>query len=408
MNCKVIDGGVTSPKGYKATGGFAGIKSGIKDMSLLVSDTDANAAAAFTTNVVKAASVLRNMEVIAKGGKIRGIAVNSGNANACTGLEGEAANAKMAKTLADKIGVSEDMVLTASTGVIGAVFPIDKVEAGIEKLFPYLGSSREDGHLAAEGIMTTDTYAKEAAVEVQLGGKTVTLGGMAKGSGMICPNMATMLGFVTTDCAISREMLDKALKSTIDSTFNMVSVDGDTSTNDTIVVLANGEAGNPEITAEGADYEAFREALYFINEKLAKDLVRDGEGATKFIEANVTGVESEEKGKVLAKAIIKSNLVKAAMFGCDANWGRVLCAMGYSGADFDPKGVDVSFRSEKGSIELLKMGTPIIFDEDKALEILKERDIIIDVTLHEGSASAKAWGCDLSYEYVKINGEYRS
>lgn len=405
---KQIKGGVTTPKGFFATGGAVGIKEGIKDMALLVSEFPAEAAGAFTTNVVKAASVLRNIEIMNKKGKIKGIVVNSGNANACTGEEGIKANYEMAEMFAQCLNVDGDEILTASTGVIGVPFPIEKVKNGIYKLTPKMGSSMEDGLLAAEGIMTTDTYSKEVAVELELGGKTVHIGGMAKGSGMIHPNMATMLGFITTDVAIDQNLLEKALKESVKTTYNMVSVDGDTSTNDTVVVLANGMAENKLIDKEDADYKAFCEALYFVNEKLAKDLVRDGEGATKFIEIKVTGAKTDEDAKTIAKSVVTSSLVKTAMFGEDANWGRVLCAMGYSGVQFDPKIVDIVFESNAGSISLMKQGTPVLFDEEKAATVLREKEIYVKIALKEGNAEGIAWGCDFSYDYVKINGEYRS
>lgn len=406
---KEIKGGVTAAKGFKAAGGHVGIKKkDIKDMALIVSEVPATCAAAFTTNVVKAASVQRNIEVMKSQPKICGIAVNSGNANACTGEEGKASNLVMAETLAKELGCDPDAVLTASTGVIGVQPPADKYEAGVKALFPELCGCEKAAENAAWGILTTDTHPKQIAVEAEIGGKTVTIGAMAKGTGMICPNMATMLAFVATDCSISYEMLDKALKETIGTTYNMVSVDGDTSTNDSIFLLANGQAENAEITAEGEDFETFKDALYFVNEYLAKELVRDGEGATKFIETEVINAESEDKARAIAKSVIKSSLLKAAIFGSDANWGRVLCAMGYSGEDFDPEKVDVTFKSAKGDLPVLKDGTPVAFDEDKALEILGEDDIYITADLKEGASSGKAWGCDLTYEYVKINGEYRS
>ena len=401
-------GGVTAAKGYKATGGAVGIKEGIKDMAIVVSDVPAVAVGAFTTNVVKATSVLRNMEIMEQKQKIKGIVVNSGNANACTGVEGEKANQEMAQELANCLQVGQEQVLTASTGVIGATFPIEKVKNGIRMLFPKIGDSLEDGHLAAEGIMTTDTYSKEVAVEVEIGGKTVTIGGMAKGSGMIHPNMATMLAFITSDVCIKRELLDEILKESIQTSYNMVSVDGDTSTNDTVVVLANGLAGNAEIAEKNADYKTFQEALHYVNIKLAKDLVRDGEGATKFIEVSVAGAKTEQDAKTIAKSVVTSNLVKTAMYGADANWGRVLCAMGYSGVTFDTKKVDIIYHSAKGSIDLMTQGSPIVFDEEKAAEILSEKEITVEIKIQEGKEKAVAWGCDLSHEYVSINGDYRS
>lgn len=405
---KVIDGGVTAAKGYKATGNAIGIKNGIKDLAMIESIKPATVAAAFTTNVVKATSVVRNMEIINGHGKIRGIVINSGNANACTGEQGVQSNQEMAQTYADLLGVREDMVLTASTGVIGAAFPIDIIKKGISDTYPNLGSTRADALLAAEAIMTTDTFSKEIAVEFELCGKIVHMGGMAKGSGMIHPNMATMLAFITTDVNIDRELLEKALKEIIQSTFNMVSVDGDTSTNDTIVVLANGMAENELLVEENKEYEIVKEALHFICETLAKNLVRDGEGATKLIEINVEGAKTQEDAKKIAKSVVTSSLVKAAMFGEDANWGRVLCAMGYSGVTFDTSKVDIVYKSKKGSIDLMTKGTPIVFDEEKAAEILSEKEIIVDIKIIEGNEKATAWGCDLSYDYVKINGDYRS
>ncbi len=408
---KVIEGSVTAAKGFRAAGNAVGIKgknAEKKDLALIASDVPAAAAAAFTTNVVKAASVLRNMKIMESGVKINGIAVNSGNANACTGEEGVKSNKEMAQCFASLLGVDENTVLTASTGVIGAVFPIETVKEGIKNTFPMLGYDRNNALMAAEAIMTTDTYSKEVAVEFELGGKTVRMGGMAKGSGMICPNMATMLSFITTDADISAELLNKALKEDIKSTYNMVSVDGDTSTNDTVVVLSNGLAGNDTITEEGEDYEIFKKALHYVNERLAKNLVRDGEGATKFMEVNVEGAATYEDAKTIAKSVVKSSLFKAAIFGEDANWGRVLCAMGYSGVKFNPDKVDIVFASSAGSILLMDKGTPIVFDEDKAKIILSEREIQVNIKICEGNEKATAWGCDLSYEYVRINGDYRS
>ena len=408
---KVIEGSVTAAKGFRAAGNAVGVKGAItekKDLAIIVSDVPAVAAGAFTTNVVKSTSVTRNMKIMEGKGKINAVVANSGNANACTGEEGIKSNEKMAQCLADILGVDSSTVLTASTGVIGAVFPIDTITKGIKATFPMLGYDRNNALMAAEAIMTTDTYSKEVAVEFDLGGKTVHLGGMAKGSGMICPNMATMLSFITTDAAISQELLNKALKEDIKSTYNMVSVDGDTSTNDTVVVLANGLAGNEEVVSEGKDYDAFKEALHYVNERLAKNLVRDGEGATKFMEVNVTGAATEADAKTMAKSVVKSSLFKAAVFGEDANWGRVLCAMGYSGVKFDPQKVDIVFASNAGEILLMDNGTPIVFDEDKAKTILSEKEIQVNIKISEGNAKATAWGCDLSYEYVKINGDYRS
>ncbi len=408
---KIIEGSVTAAKGFRAAGNAIGVKGQItdkKDLALIVSDVPATAAAAFTTNVVKAASVQRNIKIIENGGKINGIAANSGNANACTGSQGVKANKEMAKSLANLLNVDENTILTASTGVIGAVFPEETIVNGIKNTFNMLGADRKNALMAAEAIMTTDTYSKEVAVEFEINGKTVHMGGIAKGSGMICPNMATMLSFVTTDINISKSLLNKALKEDIKTTYNMVSVDGDTSTNDTIIVLANGLAQNDIIDKEDNNYEIFKNALHYVNEKLAKELVRDGEGATKFVEVNVEGAKTYADAKTIAKSVVKSNLLKAAVFGEDANWGRALCAMGYSGVDFDPNKVDIVFASTAGEILLMDSGTPIVFDEYKAKTILSEKEIQINIKINEGNEKATAWGCDLSYDYVKINGDYRS
>ena len=406
---KIIEGTITAPKGFKATGAAIGIKkNGNKDLSLLISDVPAVVAGVFTTNVVKAAPVLWDMEIAAKG-VARGVVVNSGNANACTGEQGVKDAQSMAATMAMFFGLPADEIMVCSTGVIGVPMPIELIVKGIAATVPSMGASLADGMLAAESIMTTDTFAKTIAVEIELSGKTVTIGGMAKGSGMIHPNMATMLGFITTDCAISHGLLQKALKEVANDTFNMVSVDGDTSTNDTLLVFANGAAGNPCIESENADYEAFKAALLAVNTKLAIDLARDGEGATKLMEVKVTGSASADAARTIAKSVISSNLFKAALFGADANWGRVLCAMGYSGAAFDPNGVTIEFRDESGKkIRLMDNGVPIVFNEELAKSILLNTDIYIDIMLSEGDGTATAWGCDLTYDYVKINGDYRS
>ncbi len=403
---KVINGNVTAPKGFKAIGNAVGLKKVKKDMALIVSEVEATAAGCFTTNVVKAAPVLWDMEKV--NNKIKGIAVNSGNANACTGEQGLKDTEATAEHLASHIGCSKENVLVCSTGVIGVNLNMDKIKNGIDITYPLLSDSKESGDLASEAIMTTDTYPKTIAVEIELDGKTVTLGGMAKGSGMINPNMATMLCFITTDCAVSKSMLDKALKDCVVDTFNMITVDGDTSTNDTVLVLANGLAGNKEITEEDESYNKFKEALYLINKELAIKCVDDGEGATKLMEVTVTGAKTKADARTIACSVTSSNLFKAALFGEDANWGRVLCAMGYSGAKFNPMGITINFRSEGGTIMLMDNGTPIVFDEDLASKILKEHKIFVDISLSEGSESATAWGCDLTYDYVKINGDYRS
>lgn len=402
----IIKGNVVSPKGFKACGNAIGLKKSKKDMAIIVSDTECNAAGCFTTNVVKAAPVHWDMKTVEN--KIRGIVVNSGNANACTGTQGLKDAETTAGKLAELIGAKAENVLVCSTGVIGVNLPMDIMLKGVEDTFPLLSSSSESGDTAAESIMTTDTYPKTVAVEIEVGGKTVTIGGMAKGSGMINPNMATMLCFITTDCAITKEMLNKALKASVTDTFNMISVDGDMSTNDTVLCIANGMAENTEISTEGQDFNKFMEALLYINKKLAMACADDGEGATKLIEAKVTGAKDKANAKKMALSVVSSSLLKAAIFGEDANWGRVLCAMGYSGAEFDPMGVTIKFRSENGEILLMDKGTPIVFDEELAAKILSAHTIYIDMLLEEGNGEAVAWGCDLTYDYVKINGDYRS
>jgi len=362
---RIIDGGITAAKGFLAAGAHIGIKKIKKDLSLLYSEKPAVAAGMFTQNIVRAAPVIRNEQMIKSGKEIKGLVTISGNANACTGEQGILDNQKMADVYAKMLQISPEEVLTAATGIIGKQMPIDIIEKGIQEITPHLKEDRQSAKEAAAGIITTDTFLKEVAVELELGGKTVTIGAMAKGSGMIHPNMATMLAFITSDVCIKRELLDEMLKQSIQTSYNMVSVDGDTSTNDTVIVLANGMAGNAEITEKNADYEAFQKALHFVNTKLAKDLVRDGEGATKFIEVNVTGAKTQQYAKTMAKSVVTSNLVKTAMYGQDANWGRVLCAMGYSGVKFDTKKVDIVYHSAKGSIDLMIKGDPIVFDKLK-------------------------------------------
>ncbi|MBR1737603.1 MAG: bifunctional ornithine acetyltransferase/N-acetylglutamate synthase, partial [Firmicutes bacterium] len=379
---KITDGNVTSPKGFKAAGDHVGLKKAKKDMALITSEVPCVASGCFTTNVVKAAPVLWDMKCCDN--KISAIAANSGNANACTGEQGMKDAEEMAATLADLVGVKAENVLVCSTGVIGVNLPMDTINNGIKQCFPLLGDSFESGQLAAEAIMTTDTVSKTAAAEVEINGKTVTLGGMAKGSGMINPNMATMLCFITTDAAISKEMLDKALKECVDDSFNMISVDGDMSTNDTTLVIANGLAGNDTIDKADGEFEKFKEALFYICRKLAVNCASDGEGATKLIEANVKGAKNKEDARKIVRSVVSSNLFKAAIFGKDANWGRALCAMGYSGAKFDPYGVTLHFRSENGKILLMDNGVPIVFDEELASHILQAHDIYVEIEMHEG------------------------
>ncbi len=405
---KVVEGSITSPKGFKACGNMIGLKKDKKDLALIMSEVPAVCVGTFTTNKVKAAPVKRDMELVAKEVKVSGVVINSGNANACTGDKGIEDNEKMAGIYADLLGVDKDAVLTASTGVIGAMMPMDVIEKGIKNTFSMLTNEVTGGHEAALAIMTTDTVNKEITVEVEIGGKTVTVSGMSKGSGMIHPNMATMLGFITTDAAIERPLLDEIIKECVKDTYNMISVDGDTSTNDTLIALANGMAGNKVIDEKNADFEAFKEAVYAVNGYLAKKMAEDGEGATKLLTVNVKGAKTKLDARLMAKSVIGSSLVKAAMFGEDANWGRVMCAMGYSGADFNPDKVDIVFSSEAGSILLMDKGTPVKFDEDFALKVLKEKKIIVDIDVFNGEETATAWGCDLSYDYVKINGDYRS
>lgn len=403
---KEINANVTAPMGFKAGGQAVGIKKVKKDMAIIVSEKPCVAAGCFTTNVVKAAPVLWDMEVVKN--PVSGVVVNSGNANACTGQQGIDDAKATAGKLGSLIGVNAENVLVCSTGVIGVNLPMDKMLSGVDKVFPTIGDTKECGDMAAEAIMTTDTYPKKVAVTIEVGGKEVTIGGMAKGSGMINPNMATMLCFITTDCAIAKPMLDKALKDAVADSFNMICVDGDMSTNDTVLALASGMAENTVIDSENEDYAKFAEALMFITKRLAISCADDGEGATKLMEANVKGAKNVEDARKIALSVVSSTLLKAALFGEDANWGRALCAMGYSGADFDPMAVTIDFRSDAGTINLMNEGVPIVFDEEKASKILAEHKIYIDMKLKEGNGEATAWGCDLTYDYVKINGDYRS
>ena len=403
---KTVSGGVCAAKGFKAAGIHCGIRKNKtkKDLALIVSDVPAGAAAVYTTNLVKGAPLTVTKNNIANG-KAQAVICNSGNANTCNANGIEIAE-KMCALVSDKLGIDKTDVVVASTGVIGQPLSIDPIANGMDALVA--GLSYDGSDAAAEGIMTTDTVKKEIAVEFEVGGKTCTIGGIAKGSGMIHPNMATMLVFITTDVAISSELLSKALSHDIKNTFNMTSVDGDTSTNDMVTLLANGMAGNTPITEEGADFDAFMTALNTVNVYLCRMIAGDGEGATKLLECSVTGALNEETAKTVAKSVICSSLVKAAMFGSDANWGRVLCAIGYSGASVDVNKVDVSFVSAKGEIPVCKDGAGIEFSEEIAKEILLEKEIGIKITLGDGDGKATAWGCDLTYDYVKINGDYRT
>jgi len=404
----IISGGVTAPNGYQAAGIFAGIKKEKKDMALIYSTVSCVAAGTFTMNVVKAAPVKWDQEIVYNGKSAQVIVINSGVANACTGAKGYEYCLETAKAAAELLEISEQEVLVASTGVIGQQLPMDILRKGVQTMVPLLSGSPDAGKAAAGAIMTTDTIAKEAAVTIQLGGKKVTLGGMCKGSGMIHPNMCTMLSFITTDAAISKEMLQKALSTDVQDTYNMVSVDGDTSTNDTVLLLANGLAGNPEITEENEDYQLFLEALNYINTTLAKMMAGDGEGATALFEVKVIGAWSKEQAVKLSKSIVTSNLTKAAIYGHDANWGRILCAMGYSGAEFDPEQVDLFFESAAGKLQIIENGVATDYSEEEATKILSEKEVTAIADIKMGSASATAWGCDLTYDYVKINADYRS
>ncbi len=403
-----IHGGVTAAKGFTAIGVAAGIKKDRKDMAMIYSEAECCVAGTFTTNVVKAAPVKWDQGIVYGNRTAHAVVVNSGVANACTGAEGLGYCKETAEKAAELFGIEADQVLVASTGVIGQQIPIDKIKAGVEKMKPLLSASAVAGTLAAEAIMTTDTVKKEIAVEVEIGGKTVTLGGMSKGSGMIHPNMCTMLSFVTTDASISQELLQKALSASVADSYNMISVDGDTSTNDTCLLLANAQAGNPEITEENEDYAKFAEALNYVNTYLAKRMAADGEGATKLFEVKIIGAESKGQAVTLAKSVVTSNLTKAAIYGRDANWGRVLCAMGYSGAQFDPEKVDLYFESAAGKLKIIENGVSTGYSEEEATRILSEDAVTAIADVKLGDAGATAWGCDLTYDYVKINADYRS
>jgi glutamate N-acetyltransferase/amino-acid N-acetyltransferase len=405
---KIIQGGITAAKGYSAYGAHVGVKRKRKDLALIVSEVPALYSGTFTTNVVKAAPVIWNMDIYKHKHPVKAIVVNSGNANACTGDQGDSDNERMAITVAECLGIEKNNVLVGSTGVIGVELPIEKIIKGIEDNISQVKPDYKAGLLAAEAICTTDTFSKEVAVEIEISGKTVRIGGMAKGSGMIHPNMATMLSYVTTDVAISFDMLDQAVKESVEDAYNMISVDGDTSTNDMCTVIANGMAGNDIIVEEHEDYLTFKKALDYVNKTLAKLIVKDGEGASKFIEVNIYGTRSKKEAQALAMSVVTSNLVKTAFFGNDANWGRVLCAMGYSGVKFDAKKVTLKYESSAGTIDLMVNGVPQKFDEERAFDIIKEKEVTVNAFLEEGTSKGTAWGCDLSYEYVKINGEYRT
>ncbi len=406
---KTIEGGVTAAKGFEAACCEAGIKYKDRtDMALVYSKKPCVSAGTFTSNVVKAACVQWDQKLVASGDPLHAVVVNSGIANACTGKEGFEACEKTAKAVEKALNVPFTSVAVASTGVIGMQLPIEKLTVGVEKMSTTLDSDIPAGTAASKAIMTTDTVNKEVAVTFEIGGVTVTLGGMSKGSGMIHPNMCTMLAFLTTDLDIEKSLLQDAVSEVVKDSFNMITVDGDTSTNDTLLVMANAEAGNKKITEKGSEYEIFKEALFYVCTFLAKKMAADGEGASKLFEAKIVNAKTKEDARTLSRAIVGSNLSKAAIFGCDANFGRFLCAMGYSGALFDQNDVELYFESEKGKLLVFDKGTPIVFDEDKALEIMKADAVTVFVDMHEGSEEATAWGCDLTYDYVKINADYRS
>ena len=406
---KIINDGITAPIGFMAADAMAGIKyQGRTDMAMVYSKADCTCAGTFTTNVVKAAPVIWDRDVVVKGKSARAIVVNSGIANACTGEKGLTICEKTAEAAAKALNIQKEQVCIGSTGVIGMQIDVDKVTDGVSKLANSLEKSPEASLRAAKAIMTTDTVHKMMAAEIELSGKKVTIGAMTKGSGMIHPNMCTMLCYITTDAAISSEMLKKALSESVKDTYNMISVDGDTSTNDTCFIMANGLAGNEEITEENEDYYVFLDAINTINTNLAKKMAADGEGATHLFEVKVNGASTKEEAVTLSKSVVRSPLCKSAIFGKDANCGRFMCALGYSGVDFDPSNVDIYFESKAGSVLVVDKGMAPEFDEELALKILSEDEVSVRCEMNMGDKSATAWGCDLTYDYVKINGDYRS
>ena len=406
---KQITGGATAAKGFQAACTAAGIKyENRTDMAMIYSQVPCRVAGTFTTNLVKAAPVLWDRDIVKNSDYAQAVVVNAGIANACTGQEGLDYCQKTADQAAKVLGIPASAVCVASTGVIGKQLPIDRIMAGVDALAPKLADGVEAGNAAAKAIMTTDTHEKEVAVTFEIGGKTVTIGGMCKGSGMIHPNMCTMLGFITSDVDISKELLQEALSEDIKDTYNMVSVDGDTSTNDTVLLLANGQAGNPKITEKNADYEEFKKALNYVNTTLAKKIAGDGEGATALFEVKVIGAATKAEAVTLSKSVVTSSLTKAAIYGHDANWGRILCALGYSGVQFDPEKVDLYFESKAGKIKIIENGVSTGYSEEEATKILSEDAVTAIADMKMGEASATAWGCDLTYDYVKINADYRS
>lgn len=406
---KIIEGGVTAALGFEAAGVEAAIKyQNRKDMSMVYSRVPCRAAGVFTSNVVKAAPVLWDKEVVEHSPYAQAVIVNAGIANACTGRQGYDCCRQTAAKAAQVLDIPEDSVLVASTGVIGWQLPVDKITAGVEKLAAVKADTLEAGQAAVEAMMTTDTVPKQAAVEIEIGGKKVTVGGMCKGSGMIHPNMCTMLGFVTTDLAISKELLQEALREDVVDTFNMISVDGDTSTNDTLIVLANGLAGNSEITKKNEDYDKFREALNYIDTTLARKMAGDGEGATALFETRVIHAATKQEARTLSKSVVCSSLTKAMIYGHDANVGRIMCALGYAGVDFDPEQVDIFCESDEDRMQICRNGMLTDYDEEAATKILSAPEVRVIVDMKRGEESAAAWGCDLTYDYVKINADYRS
>ena len=406
---KEIKGGVTAAKGFQAASAAAEIKyKGRTDMAMILSSVPCKAAGTFTTNIVKAAPVKWDQKVVYEQPYAQAVICNSGIANACTGEEGYGYCKETADAAAEILNISPDSVLVASTGVIGMQVPIEKIKNGVKMMVPALSGEIFAGTDAAKAIMTTDTVHKEVAVEIEIGGKAVTIGGMCKGSGMIHPNMCTMLGFVTTDISISKELLLEALKEDVKDTYNMISVDGDTSTNDTVLLLANGMAGNEEITEKNADYEKFKMALNYVNTTLSIKIAGDGDGATALFEVKVIGASTKEEAVILSKSVVTSSLTKAAIYGHDANWGRILCALGYSGVSFDPEKVDLYFESRAGKIKIIENGVSTGYSEEEATKILSEDEVTAIADMKMGDASATAWGCDLTYDYVKINADYRS
>ena len=406
---KKMDGGVTAAKGFMASNTAAKIKyEGRDDMAMIYSEKPCVTAGTFTSNIVKAAPVQYDKKLVDSGEKAHAIVINAGIANACTGSQGMEYCIETAKATAENLNISEKSVLVASTGVIGMQLPMDRIKIGIRQMVPALSSTREAANKAAKAIMTTDTIEKEVAIKTVIGGKEVTIGGMCKGSGMIHPNMCTMLSFLTSDVNISKELLQEALLETVNDSYNMISVDGDTSTNDTCVILANGLAENGLISDKDEDYEKFKDALMEVNKTLAMKMAGDGEGATALFEVVVKNADSVDNAKVLAKSVVTSSLTKAAIYGHDANWGRILCALGYSGVNFDPEKVDLYFESANGKLQIIENGVALDYSESEATEILSSNHVTAICDMHMGDYQATAWGCDLTYDYVKINADYRS